>query len=269
MSVLRKAMTQFFSMHGVLFRYSLSFTMLSALFPTLIIAVLLLQNNIVDASGISEVLYQYLPESLIKPFLDYLMSKKVESLPTIVISFIVTCVLASKSLYSLMLISSSTESFTTYKILIRMKSYLLFIICVGIIGGIAIVSNIASLPIHLTFLIGLFVTLYTMYRMLSFKCRDAFFGCPGALFSSITIVLIGMLFFELSNRFMSYQSIYGPLSSLMTLVLVIYIISSVLYFGYCLNYAFVKDGTRIQFKSQRFYSLGEKVVEILSKKKRK
>lgn len=262
---IKQTFTQFFSMHGSLFRYSLSFSLLMALFPTVIVIITLFQYGILDINVILPTMYQYLPQDLLEPFVDYILSKESSNFISLIISFSITCVLASKSFYSLMLISANMEGFKTYKILIRIKSAILFIAAVVIIGSIAFIATILRLSYVYSTLFSLFIALYLLFRMLSFRHRDIYYGILGALFSSVSIVLVGVLFTYIVSNYMTYQNVYGPISSMMTLILMIYIISNILYFGYCLNFAYGKDSGVKAYKSIQFYHFGEQVIDSFKK----
>ncbi len=265
MNGMKKTFKQFFSMHGSLFRYSLSFSMLMALFPTLIVVITLFQTQVLDINNVLPMLYLFLPQDLLEPFIDYLLNREESNFISLTISLVVACFLASRSFYSLMLISSSMEGFETYKILIRIKSIALFVVTVLILGSVALVSTIFQYSFSLSVFIGLFIGLYLLFRMLSFKHRGVMYGIIGALFSSVSIVLVGKLFTYLVANYMAYESIYGPLSSLMTLVLMIYIISNILYFGYCLNFAYAIHIVEIKYKSMWFYHFGEHIIDSFKK----
>ncbi len=259
------AVKQFFSMDGSLFRYSISFCVLMALFPTLIVLVNLFQNEVLDIHSMLPTLYRFFPKELIEPFIDYIITQKASNFASLITSFVITCYLASRSFYSLMLISSQQEEFITYKFLIRIKSMLLFVTTVFVIALSAWICTMLDATLALTSVIATFVGMYVLYRMLSFKQRGLLYGIIGALFSSLGILLVGTLFSYIVSRYMSYQSVYGPLSSLMTLMLTIYVISNVLYFGYCLNYAFVRPNEKLKYKNVQFYRTGEKMIDSLKK----
>ena len=70
-SKLRNVFLKYTSLEGCLFRYSLSFCMLLALLPTLVVILLLFQNSILDVSLLTQVLYRYLPADLLQPFLSF------------------------------------------------------------------------------------------------------------------------------------------------------------------------------------------------------
>lgn len=253
-----KTFQEFFSQEGRLFRYSLSYCFLLALFPTLIITVILFQNNILDIHNILPFVYQFIPQEVIEPFIEYVMSKDYHTLTSMIVSLVVSSYLASNSFYSFMLISANHEEFETYGILIRIKAIILFAIFVLGIAGVAIATHVLQLHFVLIVLIGIFVVFYIFYRTLSFEKRPWQYGLPGAIFTTLALIVVGYLFLYIISIFTSYENIYGPLASIMILLLSIYVVSSIIYFGYCLNDNFAFSHSEKEYKNIKYYCFGEK-----------
>jgi membrane protein len=252
------------SQEGRIFRYSLSYCFLLALFPSLIIVVMMFQKEV--TTYILDLVYQFLPQTLIEPFIEYIVNKEYQTRISGLVALLVPCYMASNCFYSFMLISASEENFKTYSILIRFKSifvFSLFIITIIALGVIMKYSNIHHSWIAA---IGLFVVLYLFYRMLSFAKRCVWYGIPGAICSSITILLVGSLFFEMIRCFTSYQNVYGPLASVATALLAIYLIASIIYFGYCLNNAYDRECQISGYKGMWFFNKGNTVLEKVENK---
>ena len=89
MNGMKKTFKQFFSMHGSLFRYSLSFSMLMALFPTLIVVITLFQTQVLDINNVLPMLYLFLPQDLLEPFIDYLLNREESNFISLTISLVV------------------------------------------------------------------------------------------------------------------------------------------------------------------------------------
>lgn len=261
-----KAILECTSQEGRIFRYSLSYCFLLALFPSLIIAVIMFHEGLIDMQIVLKLVYQFVPQSFIEPFIEYIVEKEYATGLSSTIALVVSCYMASNCFYSFMLISASEEEFKTYGILIRMKAILvfgLFIISCIIVGYL--ISNISLHSPFIT-MTGAFVILYIFYRTLSFAKRCFWYGVPGALFSSITIVFVGGLISDVIRTFTSYQSIYGPLASLATALLAIYIIATIIYFGYCLNNAYDSDCEITGFKSMWFFHKGNRIMKHIESK---
>lgn len=262
----KQVMNEFLSLEGSLFRYSLSYCLLLALLPGIIIVLLMFQYSVLGVDNLLVFLYRFVPEALINPFIEFIMNKSYNSAIGVLAALIVPCYVASKSFYSFMLISATQEEFEPHKILIRIKSIGLFFIFVIGIVGVAILVHYLSWDMISGYGIGLFVIFWLFYRMLSFEKRPFSFGLVGAFFTSIAIALVGSLFFYCINVFTSYQAIYGPLASLVVLFLAVYIISCIIYFGYCLNIIYGAHYQKKEYKSMRYYQFGDKVICFIRKK---
>lgn len=261
-----EAFFEFFSQEGSLFRYSLSFCFLLALFPSLIVVIVLFQNEILDIQKVLTFVYQYLPKELIEPFVEYVMAKNYSNILSVIITLSVSGYLASNSIYSFMLISANHEKFETYGILIRIKAILLFIIIIVGVLVIGVTTHLLQLNILITILVVFIFGLYVFYRTLSFERRPWQFGVPGAVFSTVAMILVGLLFFYIIKTFTSYHTIYGPLASVVVLLLSIYVFSSIIYFGYCLNDVFTFSYPIKKIKMARFYEYGEYYIDKITEK---
>lgn len=265
------AFFEFFSQEGSLFRYSLSFCFLLALFPTLIVVLVLFQNDILDIQKVLTFIYQYLPQELLEPFVQYVMAKDYSNIISVIITLIVSGYLASNSFYSFMLISANHEEFKTYGILIRIKAILLFTMVVVGLLIIGVTTHILQLNRLITLLVVFLFGLYVFYRTLSFERRPWQFGLAGAIFATIAMALVGVLFFYIIKTFTSYHTIYGPLASVVVLLLSIYVFSSIIYFGYCLNDVFPFSYPNKKIKMAKFYEYGEyyidKITTIFNKRR--
>ena len=260
MKKMNQVFKQFFSLEGSLFRYSLSYCFLFALLPSLIVAVLLFQFSILGVDELLAFLYHYVPQDLIKPFVNYIMQSDYSNVLALSLASLVPCFVASKSFYSFMLISAKEEDFETSNILIRIKSFGLFIVFIATILGLSLVTHFLKLHASLSFGIGLVLLFWFFYRMLSFEKRPIEYGFLGAVFSSVVILLVSYGFITVVSKFTSYSTMYGPLASLVMLFLVVYLVSCVVYFGYCLNLIYGKHKAVIEYKSKWFYDIGEKLI---------
>lgn len=266
MRKLKLVLEQFTSHEGSLFRYSLSFGVLLALLPTLIVVVVLFQNSVLQIEPVLIFVYRYLPKDFIQPFIEYIMDKDYMGSISLIISLLVTTYVASKSFYSFMLVSARHEGFFTYKILIRIKSFVLYVLFVTCVITLGLIIHFLKLNIPFTFLIGLFVVFYFLYRIFSFERRPLSYGVHGAIFSSIMITVAGYAFFSLVKQFTSYNSIYGPLSSLVVLLLSVYVVANIMYFGYCMNFIYGEMIRPIKYKSHFYYETGEKIIDGMKKR---
>lgn len=234
-----KLYEEYTSFEGSLFVYSLSFSLLLALAPALTLVVMGFNFLFLDAELITSVITHYLPADLVEPFINYLISKGSINYVTSIVSMCVSLWLASRSTYSFNLITARNENIDYPKWMIRIKSILqFFVIITYILTAVILVTKMSMISfIYLPVFYVLFssVGFYWFYRSISFVERETSYGLLGALFSTLAIFLTGVLFFQIINRFTNYESVYGPLSSLVILFLSVFVIASIIYMGYVIN----------------------------------
>lgn len=262
---------EFTSFEGSLFRYSLSFSLLLALAPSLLLFAMLFRYAYLPIDIILKFVLNFMPDTDIKT-LDQIFTFFTDQNYSIV-SFIVTvCVsfyLASRSIYSFLLISASHEEVSVPKWSIRIKSIVLFV-CLTI--SLAVSAYVGTklnelLPLVSAVIMLLLFTL--MYRTLSFRKRNWSFGILGGMFSTISIMALAALFIGIVRDFTSYQDIYGPLASLVTLLLAIYLISCIIYLGYCLNIVCEEDyGSEVNLplKNKGFFMFCKRINDNITKR---
>ena len=246
----QRVVMKFISPQGNLFRYSLSFCVLLALLPALIIFLKVFQTDILSAPNLINLLYDYVPETILAPFVEYVMSQEYTTFVSLIISM-------------------TDEGFDTYAILVRIKAIVVFVLLVIGLVGLTLFNYLVPINSTIVMLAGLFIVFYCFYRYLSFEKKPLSYGLIGAAFTSACIVLIGVFFFYIVNHYTRYNALYGPLASLVIMLISIYLISSVIYFGYCLNHEYGKSFSKRTYKHQKFYDYGnnflDKIVEKFGK----
>lgn len=258
-----KAWFEFFSQPGSLYRYSLSYCLLLAVFPSLVILVILFQNGFFDISEVTNFIYQYIPSDVLEPFMIYIMEYDYQDLTTVVVTIGLTSFLASRSFYTFLMISASHEGFTTYGFLLRIKAFIIFLIFIGLIICSGILFNISGISSYFPATSILLIVLYLFYRTLSFEKRPWQYGLIGAVFATILIVLIGLGYLLLVYRFTSYSNIYGPISSVIIMLLSIHLVAGAIYFGYCLNHAFNYSKAVKCYKNAYLYKICQKYIDLI------
>ena len=263
---------EFTSFEGSLFKYSLSFSFLLALAPSLVIIVMLFKVGLLPIDIIKDFIMSFLPyessENMIMDVIQFFLDQSYN-----LVSFIVTmCAsfyLASRIIFSFLLISASHEEIDVPKWSIRVRSVLLFMMLMVLLVvsiGIGTILN-DYLPIVSSIIM---LVLFTMaYRALSFRKRDWTFGILGAISSTILILCLASLFITVINHFTSYQDVYGPLASLVASLLAIYLISCIIYFGFCLNIVFddeYHNERNLPMKNIRYYDLCFTITYLVSSK---
>lgn len=256
------------SLEGSLFVYSLSFSLLLAIAPMLTVFVKSFEWFNIDVGIITAFVSLYLPSEIVLPFVKFLLGKSVASQITSLISLIISLYLASRCVYSFLLISAQDEEITYPKWSLRVYSlFEFFIIYLYIMVSIILttfLSKYHSFLGTLGYLIVSILGFYLFYHLCTFKKRERTYGLAGALFTSICIFLVGVLFFQMVARFTHYDSIYGPLASFMILLLSVFVISSIIYIGYILNLVFMKNKAEENRKNLYFHLCEEIQKRIIS-----
>lgn len=259
----KRVILKFFSSQGNLFRYSSSFCMLLGLLPGLIIVLRVFQNEILNNPKLVEFIYWYLPKELISPFIEYVLSKHYDTYLSLMISMGLSIYLASNAIYSFMLISKDDEDFDTYNILIRIKAIVMFI---SLVVGLILIAFINYFTRSIiVIVIGFFVLFYFFYRFLSFEKRSITYGIVGSLFTCTGIMIVGIGFIYFIDNYTRYDILYGPLASIVVLLISIYLISSIIYFGYCLNHEYNKHLKKTKYKGLWYYNNGSRILKRIIK----
>lgn len=223
---------------STLFIYALAYSIITGVAPLLIIMVVYMGTYVYNVDQIVSLLQRYIPEDLILPFVSYIQASEMTSKWFIVSLLGVSIWVASKSIYSFLLRSSVVDNVNVNNFVLRILAMIYFVI---IILGIGFVSFLMGyFPYINRFVLPLlmFVFFVIVYKLLSFRYtgfRDVVYG---SVFSSITLSLLGRLFFQYINQYSNYQTIYGPLASLMIMLISGWFIAWVVYCGYCINYVF-------------------------------
>lgn len=260
---------EYTSFEGSLFRYSLSFSLLLAIAPSLVVFAMLFNFAFLTPEVLRDVMNMlHIPVALFESVFDWFLNKEYELIPSIV-TLCISFWLASRSVYSFLLISANHEEVKIPKTVIRIQSIVMFVILAILIVSVVAIASMLSHILPLIASICMIPLFTLMYRAVSFRKRAWSYGLIGAVFSTTAIMITSFLSFLLIRKFTSYSNIYGPLASLVALLLVIYIISSIFYAGYCLNIVFDDDYQKeylLTMKHKRFYTICERIYEKLPMK---
>lgn len=245
------------SNEGTLFTYAFAYSIIAGIAPFIIIAVVFVGRYAYNVDQLMDFLQRYVPADLVVPFVDYLTASNMTNLWLIVSLLGVSVWVASKSIYSFLLLSSEHDGVETRHFFLRLLAivyFVLIIIGVGLVGfvlGYFPFINRYALP----FIIFIFFVFF--YKLLSFKYTGFKDVVYGSFFSSISLSVLGRLFFKYINEYSNYQTIYGPLASFMILLISGWFISWVIYCGYSINFVFRDEDSEIKQK--------DKLITILNK----
>lgn len=263
---------EFTSFEGSLFKYSLSFSFLLALAPSLVIIVMLFKFSLLPIDIIKDFIMSFLPyessEEMVMGIIQFFLDQQY-NLVSFVVTMCVSFYLASKIIFSFLLISASHEEIDVPKWSIRARSVLLFImLMILLVVSVAIGTLLNDyLPIVSSVLMLVLFTL--AYRALSFRKREWSFGILGAISSTLLILILASVFITIIDHFTNYQDVYGPLATLVASLLAIYLISCIIYFGFCLNIVFddeYRNEHSLPMKNIKYYDLCFSITYIVQHK---
>ena len=275
MGKMKDMMLEFFSVESNLFVYSLSFSLLLSLAPSLIIFAMLFKwGKLMDVNVVLNLLQSlHLSgdlQTLVEEIFMEFMNKDYGFLPAMT-TLCVSFWLASRSINSFLLISANHEEVDVIKFSIRIQSIAMYMVFVALmIAGIVLATvlyHIVDASLLPLLAVVIMVPVFTlMYRSLSFRKRSLTFGLIGGLFTTTAMIVLFYLSFILIHRMIAYYRIYGSLASLVALLLVIYIIGSIIYFGFLLNLVFEESygkESMLAMKHQRYYAFCERIYDKL------
>ena len=242
----------------------LAFYFMMMLIPLLTLLGSILTNFELVSTSISQVIYGHLPSSISDIVIS--VSRQDVSNLSLWIILVPTLILASNGTYSMIITSNSvykvrpkynvilayikdrTKAFIMLVVLIFIFLFLILVPTLGnvifkIIGNIVTNENIVNNTYYIIFKIlkypvtFLFVflsikVLYVMAPDTKIKMKDTNIG---AFFTSLTWIIVTLGYSYYIQYFSSYETFYGGLSSLLFLMLWIYLLSYMFVLGIALN----------------------------------
>ena len=242
----------------------LAFYFMMMLIPLLTLLGSILTNFELVSTSISQVIYGHLPSSIADIVIS--VSRQDVSNLSLWIILVPTLILASNGTYSMIITSNSvykvrpkgnvilayikdrTKAFIMLVVLIFIFLFLILVPTLGnvifkIIGNIVTNENIVNSTYYIIFKIlkypvtFLFVflsikVLYVMAPDTKIKMKDTNIG---AFFTSLTWIIVTLGYSYYIQYFSSYETFYGGLSSLLFLMLWIYLLSYMFVLGIALN----------------------------------
>lgn len=230
--------------NGTLFVYAFSYALIIGIAPFLIIAVLIASNFVLDMQTMIEFLGYYIPTDLIVPFINYVVEIAPSDFILLISLASVSFWVASRSVYSFLLESSRIDKFEIPSLILRVVSVLYFAFI--IVGAFVVFVLVSYLPPYnyITIPLLLWFMMIVFYRLISFRFSQFSDVYMGAGIATAGLIGLGRLFFTYVNDYSNYQSIYGPLASLMIMLISVYFISYIIYFGFCINVVLFDDSDR-------------------------
>ena len=257
---------------GLLFTYALAFSLLLTIAPSLLIFVLLFASTYIDFTFIEDILMRFLPNvtnEQIQHIVYYFVDRDY-SLWSFVTTICASFYLASKSIYAFLFISARNEMVSVKKWYLRLLSLWFYISFVLLIVGYIQLLYPYLMKYGGFRWLSLWGFLYYFYNRLSFRKYSFKYGITGSLIASILFSILASLFMVVIQYFTSYQDVYGPLATFVTVILAIYLISCIIYIGFCWNLIWQKeDIEQIPYKNVKCYVLLQRWIIYLHRKLRK
>lgn len=230
------------SSEGTLFTYSFAFVFLLGIAPLVLIAVLFVGKYFLNTDFVMRMLIDYFPSDVIQSFIDYLQNVTFDNIIASVIMLVVSSFVASNSIYAFMLYDQQRKDEKSNKLIMRLLSMAVLFLMI-LVGGFSVIFtrivNQWLLDISWMAQIGVFfVVMLIFYAFLSYKHFTIKHAYKGALVAAMAIKVMGDVFFIIINNFTSYDTIYGPMASIMILLMSCYVLSMIVYIGYCVNEVF-------------------------------
>lgn len=225
------------------FVQAFAFSLLLSLAPLLTIFVIAFKQLALDTDLLINAISAYLPMEEVMEFIQYIQATNTSEFVSLVILLATTLFLSSRSVYSFLRFSSDIEGVDYPNWYLRINAVwgqLLFISLIVVL--VIIVSFIrTSLIQYLLVPASLFIGFTVYYRNLSFTHRKVGQHWRGALITTILLMAMGLFFLTYVSNFTNYESLYGPLASLMVILLSIYILSYIIFIGFLINYVNYDD----------------------------
>lgn len=219
-----------------LFVNALAYSILVGIAPFIIIAVAFFGTYIVDVSVLVSLISRYVPSDLVLPFVEYLSASQINNLGIVISLLTASLWVGSKSVYSFMLLNNQYQVGKQTGFLLRLVSLVYFVVIVSFLGLLVFVTVLSGISSALIIVPILVFFLMVFYKMTSSRKDTLLEVLPGSFVSSVLLIGFGQIFFIYVNNFSNYSSIYGPLASIVVLMISSWFISWILFFGYSLNY---------------------------------
>lgn len=265
MDKMRMWLKQMYSFEGNLFVYSLSYSLLLTIAPTIIIFVTVLRFFNIEVMTIIDFILMFVPKEFIIPFVDFLLLKSQVSIWASFVTVAISLFLSSRCIYSFLLIACQNEKIEYPKWSLRIYSIYEFVLIVTYILACILVNTfMRQFYFFGSFLyfVASIVGFYIFYHLCTFIAREKTYGLLGALYSTLSIYLVGLLFFKILDYFTNYDNIYGPLASFMILTLSVFVVSTIIYSGYLLNNIFEIE-ENVRYRKNTFFHLCDKIEKTI------
>ncbi|WP_159648760.1 YihY/virulence factor BrkB family protein [Erysipelothrix aquatica] len=247
---LKALFTMMSSNEGTLFTYAFAYSLIVGIAPILILSVVFIGKYVVPVEQLISFLQRYIPKDLIEPFVLYISASNFDNLGLLITLFAASVWVGSKSIYSFLILSSEQDQVSVNGWLLRGLSVTYFLLILVGVASVGLIMGFFDFSYKL-FVIPLVIGFFMVfYRLMSFRYTKWREVLPGAIIAALILLLLGQLFFVYINRFTNYQTIYGPLASIMILLISGWFIAWIIFFGYSINYVFRDNESELPEKNR-------------------
>ncbi len=212
-------------------RYALSATLLLALPSCLLSAVAVFAQDEVYLVQMMQILKCFLPEELVVQGFEHFLKEDAIQRP-LLISIGASVWLASKSLMHFMMLSKKEHQSHIPSWMLRVLSVLLVLQLGSCLIVPLILIRLFQINVMISMESALIVSLLLFYRGVSLQRAKWYDEIFGILCAWIGLHGIGLFFFFYIRTIASYDLMYGPLSTIVIVLLSSFAVSNVLYLGY-------------------------------------
>ncbi len=226
---------------------SLAFYTILSLIPVLTILTIFLENT-----QFLLLIFQQLPQELEVYLVSIL--EQINQSNTVLLSTttIASIYVGSQGIYALIRVINQMYGFEQKNVIInRAKAVLIMVLLIAM--ALFVVISFGILPIVLQFFevaslaqLSEVLTVPVMYALITIIFLVIFYIAPnrrihvgvvlpGAMLASVAIIVATFGFSIYVARFADFSSVYGPISNLVVLILLIYLLSYTVYVSICLN----------------------------------
>ena len=234
--IIKKLIARFTSFQGSIFISSIAYSLVLSVAPILIVLNILFAQDIVFYSYLMQLIANYIPYEYLKLINDYLgMGITFNYFELIFIMGIAIWIL-SKGIYHFLLYGNNEYELKHNDVILRILSVVICIFLIGVaIGLYLLLTNVFRIYTLLILLLILFIEVYFFYKSICFFNYQIKRIFPLSILITLLLILISYIFYIYIAYIANYNSIYGPLNSIVVLLLSCYIVANILFFGYCIN----------------------------------
>lgn len=223
---------------SVIFQLGFAFSILLSLIPLLIIFIILFNRFAMSTELLIEIFGNFVDTELISNFIRFFNAENSGEFLSLIVLLLISINLGSRAFITYLYLTQRIEQ-TNYKWwFLKLRALLgLMTFVIVFTASLFIATRVGINNGYVQFFISI-LSLLMLYRGLALEHRSFIDLYKGALIAGVGVYILTFALYYFFNNLFNYETIYGPLASLMVLFLSIYLLAKLIHFGYCVNYAF-------------------------------